>query len=114
LTTAECNTLLNGSVVRHCAGGCITSLSFGEATFPLSFGELTKKIVLVLIENAVPVEECLKILVVDPIRIQLKVDPLVESDRTNLLHIARARTEGEPIERVNDLLVCRELTMIES
>src|SRR4026207_1044627 len=44
---------------------------------------------------------------------QLHVDPFVEANRPDLLSITGTRSEREAVERVNNLLVLSELTVIQ-
>jgi hypothetical protein len=40
--------------------------------------------------------------------VELQVDPLLESQRLNVLNIARPRAESEAVEGVLDLLIVRD------
>lgn len=114
LAAAECDALLHRDVTLSRARRSITGLSLSEASLSLAFSVCAKEIVLILLENAVLVQEVLKVLVVDTLGMKLLINPFVETDRANLLSIARTSAEREAIERVNYLLVCRELAMVEA
>jgi len=46
--------------------------------------------------------------------VELLVDPGVETDRTNFLHITRLGAERQATERVNDLLISGQLAHVGS
>jgi hypothetical protein len=92
----------------------IPGLSFCEASLALRFSVFAKEIVLILLENTVPIEEVLKIPIVDTLGMKLLINPLVETDRANLLNVAGTSAERNAIERVNYLLVRRELAVVEA
>ena len=45
----------------------------------------------------------------DALRVKLQIDPLLHAHFANRLDVARPRPEGQPVERMEDLLVLREL-----
>src|SRR5204863_4216262 len=52
--------------------------------------------------------------IIDFFWMKLEIDPLVESHRPNFLNVTRTRSERQAIQRLNYLLVCRELAVIEA
>jgi hypothetical protein len=113
LATSECNALLNASISGVRSRRSVGGLAFGETTIPLRHCVFAKQLVLVLIDDAVSIEELLEILIVDAFGMELKVDPLVEAHGANLLHVAGARAEGESVQGLDYLLVSSELSMVE-
>ena len=93
LTPTECDTLLNCYIVT-CRTRCrIACFPLDKTTLTLCFSVLAEQVVLILIDDAVSIEEFLEILVVDTLGMQLKVDPLIETNRRGLSarHLAEHR-----------------------
>jgi hypothetical protein len=88
-------------------------ISLYQSPLLLTFDELREQLALILLEDAVTIEELLHAGIVDPFRMELLVYPVVEACRANPLHVAWASAKGEAVQCMNDLLVRGELAMIE-
>jgi hypothetical protein len=73
---------------------------------------LCEEIVLILVERGIIADERRHRVVVDFIRLELLIDPLVETDRAYLEDVAWFRAECEAIQRLDYLLVGGELANI--
>jgi hypothetical protein len=115
-TARQCHPLKIWIVLQHLPVRThrgIASLSLCETSIALEFAELAQEIVLVLLEDAVMIQERLHGRIGDALRMKLLIDPGVEADRPDSLNISRARAKSEPVESVYDLLVSGELPVIE-
>jgi hypothetical protein len=100
-------------VLARRTGSSITSLAACDATLTLRFVVLAKQNVLVLLQNAVARYELFQRRVVDPLGVKLLLYPFVEPNASDLLDIARACAECQAVQRMYDLLISGELTVIE-
>ena len=69
---------------------------------------------MILLQYAVVSEELVERRIVDTFGVKLLVYPGIKPDCSYSLDISRPRAEGEAIQRVYDLLVGRELAVVES
>ena len=82
------------------------------ASLALLLRVLHEQIILVPIDRRIPRHELFDRGVVDLFRAQLLIDPLVEADRANLQRFTRPSSEGQTIQRLDDLLIGGQLTDI--
>jgi hypothetical protein len=75
----------------------------------LQTSELTQHCLVIVAQCGVSTHERLEGRVGNPFRMELLLDPFVETGRSHARGIAWSRTEREPVERVNNLLVSGEL-----
>jgi hypothetical protein len=90
----------------------VSSIATHFASRALLLSVLSKQIVLILPERRIPGDELLDRRVVDLFGAKLSLDPVFETDGADLLHVARRWPEGQTVQRLNYLLVCREITDI--
>jgi hypothetical protein len=74
-------------------------------------GVLAEKVVLIAIDCRITTDECFESGIVDPLWLELLVDPFVETDRADSDDVTGLRPEGQPAERVDYLLIGGQLTM---
>jgi hypothetical protein len=76
------------------------------------FRVLSQEIVRASIDCGISRDERFQTRVIDPRRLELLLDPLVEPDGSELLYITGSRAEAETVERVDYLLVGGKLTRL--
>jgi hypothetical protein len=76
------------------------------------FRVLSQKIVRASVDRGISRDERFQAGVIDPFGMELLLDPLVEPDGSDLLHITGSRAEAETVDRVDYLLVGWELTRL--
>jgi hypothetical protein len=72
-----------------------------------------KQLGLIFVKNVVMREELIERLIVDPLWMELLVDPFVNAHRADFLDVTGSRSKRQPVQHVNDLLVGGELSMVE-
>jgi hypothetical protein len=73
---------------------------------------LLQQFVLILLERGISGDERVHGVVVDRFGVQLLIDPLVETDGPHPSNVARSGAEGQPIQRLDDLLIGGQLANI--
>jgi hypothetical protein len=92
-----------GGVHRH---GGISASAFADGASFYVLGEIAREIILVLLDEGVcGGEELVRSLVVDPLGVELLVDPAVEAESTDGLDVAGTGAKGEAVQRLGDLLI---------
>ncbi len=102
---------------RHAVGGAHHTRRVG-ALFPdlltlsLLLRVLLEQCVLVLMQHGVVRDELFDCGIIDLVRVQLLIDPVVETDRAHLECVTRLGAERQATERVDDLLIGGQLADI--
>ena len=89
--------------------GRVRAFAFHFSALALLLGVLSQQIILILIERRIIRDERVQCVVVDLLRMELLIDPVVEADRAHLEDVARFSAEAETTQRLDYLLVGRQL-----